>query len=193
MDGKSTWENFCEQIQQRTLESAPMTVESAKVLRSQILKCLTAAYDDGILKTKTNEIYKILKLEQAKSEQAKEHGRKIKNLMGGELNFKRRKELAHFERCDSAWFDFGILVDETDKPAIIIGFHFEIRFVDDKPIKFIRFDLNLPEHNNQDRGKRFHIHPGCDDFMIHSPPMSPLEILYLFLYDLYLPIRPRST
>ncbi|MDJ0733048.1 MAG: hypothetical protein QNJ47_03015 [Nostocaceae cyanobacterium] len=165
-----------------------MTVASAKVLRSQILKCLTEACNDGILKTKINEIYKLLKFDEAKT-----HGKKIKNLMGGELNFKRRKELAHFERFDGAWFDFGILIDETDKPAKIIGFHFEIRFLEDNPIKFLRFDLNLPEHNNQDKGKRFHIHPGCDDFMIHSPPMSPLEILHLFLYDLYLPTRPRSS
>mgnify|MGYP001795776580 CR=1 FL=1 len=188
MDGKSNWETFCEKIQQRTLDSAPMTVKSAKVLRSQILKCLTEACDDGILTTKINGIYKLLKLDEAKN-----HGKNIKNLMGGELNFKRRKELAHFERFDGAWFDFGILIDETNKPAIVIGFHFEIRFLEENPIKFLRFDLNLPGHNNQDKGKRFHIHPGTDDFMIHSPPMSPVEILHLFLYDLYLPQRPRSS
>ncbi len=68
-----------------------------------------------------------------------------------------------------------------------------MRFLEDNPIKFLRFDLNLPNHNNQDKGKRFHIHPGTDDFMIHSPPMSPLEILHLFLYDLYLSQRPRSS
>lgn len=37
------------------------------------------------------------------------------------------------------------------------------------------------------------IHPIYDDFMIHSPPMSPLEILRMFLYDLYFPTRPRAS
>ncbi|MGJ5675802.1 MAG: hypothetical protein ACR9NN_19655 [Nostochopsis sp.] len=152
MDGKSNWEGLCKQIQQRTLQSVPMTVDSAKVLRSQILKCLTEACDDGILKHKINEIYTLLKLEISN-----QHCKNIKNLSGGELNFKRRRDLPHFERFDGSWFDFGILLDETNKPAIIIGFHFEIRFLDDNPIKFLRFDLNLPEHNNQDKGKRFHI------------------------------------
>lgn len=188
MSGKSNWASICEKIQERTLQSAPMTVKSARFLRTQMLKCLTEAYDNGILKTKINEIYKLLKLEEANN-----HGKNIKNLTGGELNFKRRKELPHFERVDGSWFDFGILVDETKKEAVIIGFHFEIRFLDEKSINFLRFDLNLPEHNNQDKGKRYHIHPGNDDFMIHSPPMAPLEILYMFLYDLYLPTRPRAS
>lgn len=87
MDGKINWENFCEQIQELTLKSAP--VKSTKVLRSQILKCLTEACNDGILKTRINEIYKLLKLDEDKK-----HGQNIKSLMGGELNFKRRKELA---------------------------------------------------------------------------------------------------
>ncbi len=107
MSGKSNWEEICEKVQQRTLQSAPMTVDSAKFLRSQILKCLTEACDDGILKTKINEIYKLLKLEASN-----EQGKNIKNVTGGELNFKRRKELANFERFDGSWFDFGILIDE---------------------------------------------------------------------------------
>ncbi len=187
MNGKSNWEKICEEVQERTLQSAPMTVDSAKFLRAKILKCLTQAYNDGVLNTKIHEIHQLLKLEASA-----EKGKKIKNVTGGELNFKRCKELPHFERSDGSWFDFGILIDESDKPAKIIGFHFEIRFLDNNPIRFLRFDLNLPEHDNQERGKRFHIHPGTDDFMIHSAPMSPLEILHLFLYDLYLPINPRT-
>lgn len=65
-------------------------------------------------------------------------------------------------------------------------------FPDGYPTRFIRYDLNLPSHNNEKRGMRFHLHPGNDDFMIHSPPMSPLEILNLFLYGLAIPQRPRS-
>jgi hypothetical protein len=94
---------------------------------------------------------------------------------------------------DGCWFDFAILVDENIKPAEIIAFDFEIRFLEDNPTKFLRFDLNLPEHNNDNQGKRFHLHPGNNDLMIHASPMSPLEILHLFLYDLKMPERPRGS
>jgi hypothetical protein len=73
-----------------------------------------------------------------------------------------------------------------------IGFNFEIRFPDQVPVRFLRFDLNLPEHNNEDRGVRSHIHPGNDDFMLNAPPMSPIEILHLFLYGLTIPAKQRS-
>lgn len=85
------------------------------------------------------------------------------------------------------------MVDETPKPAEVIGFSFEFRFPDDyHQVKYLRFDLNLPSHDNEERGMRFHVHPGSEDFMIHSPPMSPLEILHLFLYGLSIPEKPRS-
>ena len=73
-----------------------------------------------------------------------------------------------FERYDGCWFDFAILIDETPKPAKIIGFNFEIRFPEDYLTQFIQYDLNLPNHNNEEQGIRFHIHSGNDDFMIHS-------------------------
>lgn len=187
MNGKSNWEKICHEIQERTLDSSPLTVKSAKFLRAEILKCLTFAYNEGFLKTKIHEIHDLLKMTpQSKSKD-------IIEITGGQRNFDRIREIPHFERKDGCWFDFAIMVNQKYKPAEVLEFSFEIRFVDDNSIKFLRFDLNLPEHNNQDKGKRFHIHPGCDDFMIHSPPMSPLEILHLFLYDLYLPNRPRSS
>jgi hypothetical protein len=40
---------------------------------------------------------------------------------------------------------------------------------------------------------RFHIHPGCDDFMVNAPPMSPIEILNLFLYGFNIPEKQRSS
>jgi hypothetical protein len=52
--------------------------------------------------------------------------------------------------------------------------------------------LNRLEHNHEDKRKRFHIHPGNDDLMIHASPMSPLEILHLFLYDLKKPEHPST-
>lgn len=81
-------------------------------------------------------------------------------------------------------------MNENIKPAEIITSDFEIRFLEENPTKSLRFDLNRLEHNHEDKRKRFHIHPGNDDLMIHASPMSPLEILHLFLYDLKKPERP---
>jgi hypothetical protein len=184
LNDKNTWEMMCEEIQHRSIKATPLTVSKAKELYTQIFKCLNTARDQRVLKTKLEEIHKLLKMTPDKSKIA---------IIGGGRNFKRIKEIPHFERVDGCWFDFSILVDEALRPAEIIGFDFEIRFPEDSQVSFIRFDLNLPNHDNEERGMRFHIHPGSDDFMIHSPPMSPLEILHLFLYGLPIPEKPRSS
>jgi hypothetical protein len=150
---------------------------------------LNTANSDRILKTKLSEIYQFLKKTPSEKNRVLiTGGRK-----DGKANFKRNKDFPHFERVDGCWFDFIILVNDNGKEAEIIGFDFEIRFPEDHQVKFIRFDLNLPNHNNEERGMRFHLHPGSDDLMIHSPPMSPLEILHLFLYGLPLREKPRSS
>jgi hypothetical protein len=185
LNSKSDWEKISDQVQERLLKAAPMTVANAKILRTEIFKCLNTAYNEGRLKTKLHEIHKLLKITPP--------SKGIIAITGGEKNFDRCKDIPHFERCDGCWFDFAISVNENYKPAEIISFDFEIRFLDDNPIRFLRFDLNPPGHDNQERGIRFHMHPGSDDLMIHSPPMSPLEILHLFLYDLNIPERPRGS
>lgn len=172
-------------MQERLSNTAPFQVKSAKVLRTEIFKCLNTAQDDGRLRTELSQIHKLLK------EIPKTKG--IIEITGGERNFKLDKAIPHFERIDGCWFDFAILVNENYKPAEIIGFNCEIIFLDNQSIKFLRFDFNLPEHRNEDRGMRFHLHPGSDDFMVPSPPMSPLEIINLFLYGLDIPPRPRSS
>jgi hypothetical protein len=175
---------ICEDVQEPLLKTTPLTVKSAKFLWGEIFQCLTPASNDGLLNTKLNEIYKLLKITKPT--------KGIIEITGGQRNFKRLKEVPHFKRFDGCWFDFAILVNENTQPTEIIAFDFEIRFSEDNPTKFLRFDLNLPEHNNDDKGKRFHLHPGNDNLMIHASPMSPLEILHLFLYDLKTPERPRG-
>jgi hypothetical protein len=166
------------------------TVNKASVLQKQILKLLTQAHDEEKLKTKLHRIHELLKLEHSTH-----HGADVSEILGGQRNFKRLLDIPHFERADGCWFDFAILIDQKPKPAEILGFNFEIRFPGfpkELPVQFLRFDLNLPGHDNQDRGMRFHLHPGSDDLMVHSPPMSPLEILHLFLYGLPIPEKLRS-
>jgi hypothetical protein len=184
LSSKNDWEQICHQVQERLLIT-PLEVKSAKLLRSEFLKCLTAACDDKFLKTEHHEIRGLLKMTKV--------NKGIIEITGGGKNQKRLREIPHFKRFDGCWFDFAITVDQTIKPAKVIAFDFEIRFSEDNPTKFLRFDLNPPKHNNDDQGKRFHLHPGNDDLMIHASPMSPLEILHLFLYDLKMPERPRSS
>jgi hypothetical protein len=188
LNGKDTWQDYCAKIDRRTLEITPKIDEKkAHILQAQILKLLTKAHNEEKLKTKIQEIRSLLKLEQST-----QHGEDIVEILGGQRNFKRLKSLPHFERFDGCWFDFAILIDQKPNPINILGFNFEIRFPDEMPVQFLRFDLNLPGHNNQDRGMRFHLHPGSDDLMVHSPPMSPLEILHLFLYGLPIPEKLRT-
>lgn len=190
MHGKSNWQEISQDVGDRVWDATPeMTVENAKKFRrQQIFSILNRAANERILKTEHHQIHRLLKLKESE-----EYGKGFFEILGGEKNFKRRRDIPHFERVDGCWFDFAILIDENPKNALIIGFDFEIRFPDDYPVKFLRFDLNTPGHDNELRGMRFHVHPGSDDFMIHAPPIHPLEILHLFLDGLSIPDRPRST
>jgi hypothetical protein len=182
------WLKYSQEIQQRSLQTCSLKVNNAKELRTQIFKILSQAHNEGVLNTKLAAIYGLLKMSTQNQQQVVILGGLEKV---GTKNFKRSKDIPHFTRVDGCWFDFAITIDESRKPAEIIGFDFEIRFPESVPIQFVRFDLNLPGHDNQADGLRFHLHPSSDDFMIHSPPMSPVEILHLFLYGLEIPEKMR--
>jgi hypothetical protein len=191
LNGKKTWEQTRQIIQSRQAKAdIDRTVKSAKALWATIFQLLNAASDDGILTTTQAELRGLLKL----TPQPKQ-GKNVMAVMVGAAtkNFNRDPAQPHLRRQDDAWFDFSILVDETQRPAAIIGFDFELRFPEGFAPGFLRYDLNTPGHNNQDDGLRFHIHPGSDDLMIHSGPLTPIEILQQFLYGLPIPMKPRST
>jgi hypothetical protein len=185
LNGKAQWLDLSQDIQDRSLEAVSLELGSARQLRTQMLGILSQSHNDGILANKINEIHSLLKT-TPKSDNLTE-------ITGGMRNFKRRPDIPHFMRQDACWFDFSILINEAPKKPEIIGFDFELRFPNKMSVPFIRFDLNPPGHNNQDDGLRFHIHPGSDDFMMHSPPMNPLEILHLFLYGFVIPEKLRKT
>jgi hypothetical protein len=52
---------------------------------------------------------------------------------------------------------------------------------------FLRFDLNLPAHRNEQRELRCHLHPGSDDLLLPAPTMHSHELLWLFLNEIRLP------
>jgi hypothetical protein len=194
LSGKAAWEETRHRIQQRQLEVvAPLlNVKSAKFLRAEVFNLLTQASNEKLLKTRPDELYGLVKLTPQP-----EHGDNVSAVMVGDTqskNFKRDPSKPHIARHDGAWFDFSILVDGTSKPAQIIGFDFELRFPPGSPASCIRYDLNTPGHDNQGKGWRFHVHPGSDDdeFMIHSGPLTPIEILQQFLYGLPIPTKPRT-
>jgi hypothetical protein len=192
LSDKNNWQKICADVQERSLNNTYLDVNNATSLWAAILKCLTTASDEKILNAKQDEIRKLLK--KGASSQIGKKG--YTEIMGGGKNFNRTQDIPHFKLHNGCWFDFAITIDETGKPAQIIGFDFEIRFPQKEGetlVPFLRIDLNLPEHNNDERNIRFHLHPSNDDIMIHSPPMSPLEILHMFLYGLNIRDKPRSS
>ena len=192
MSDKNNWQTICAEIQERSLGNTYLEVKNATYLWAAILKCLTTASDEKILKAKQDEIRKLLK--KGASSQINKKG--YTEIMGGGKNFNRIQDIPHFKLHNGCWFDFAITIDETVSPAQIIGFDFEIRFPQREgeiAVPFLRIDLNLPDHNNDARDLRFHLHPSNDDIMIHSPPMSPLEILHMFLYGINIPDKPRRN
>ncbi len=109
-----------------------------------------------------------------------------KCIFGGEKNQAREIALAHFMRDDDAWFDFSITVRQTPEGLELLAYDFEIRAVPNVAAPFLRFDLNLPAHRNEDRELRCHLHPGCEDVLVPAPLLGPVELLHLFLNGLRL-------
>ncbi|KYF95002.1 hypothetical protein BE17_47535 [Sorangium cellulosum] len=113
-------------------------------------------------------------------------------IFGGVKNQGRDKSLPHFERDDGAWFDFSITVREADGIVELLAYDFEIRMAPSMGASFLRFDLNLPDHRNQARELRCHLHPGSDDLLVPAPLMSPIELCTLFVYGARLPADRKS-
>jgi hypothetical protein len=107
-------------------------------------------------------------------------------IVGGDKNQERDRSLRHFARDDGAWFDFSITVREHGRQLTLLAYDFEIRFPPGTGTPFLRFDLNLPEHRNEDRELRAHMHPGSDDIIAPAPMMRPSELLTLFIDGLRL-------
>lgn len=105
-------------------------------------------------------------------------------IVGGDKNFGRSAELKHFRRRDGAWFDFSLTLRESTGTLELLAYDFEIRLPPGYGAPFVRFDLNLPEHRNEERELRSHAHFGSDDLLVPAPVMKPDELLKLFIYGL---------
>ena len=108
-------------------------------------------------------------------------------ILGGEKNLARDRGIHHFQRSDDAWFDFSIVVRERSERLDLLAYDFELRFPPGLGVPFLRFDLNLPQHPNEARDVRCHLHAGSDDILVPAPLMTPSELLTLFLEGAQLP------
>ena len=85
-----------------------------------------------------------------------------------------------------------MIVARTSRgPLQLLAYDFELRFPEAQVPGWIRIDLNLPGHDNEEDGLRSHLHPGNDDLQAPAPLLSPLELLDLFLHGLRGRGKPR--
>jgi len=112
---------------------------------------------------------------------------------GVEINRDRDPSLPCFKRSDGAWFDFHIHlrsydgeVDEHRGSLELLGYGYEIRFPTELgcDVRWLRFDLNHPDHPNEAKGVRAHFHPGDEELQAPSAVLHPEEALELLLSDL---------
>ena len=203
MSDKNSWTGMCAEIQDRSLSNTSLfEVKNTKALWAEISKCLIFASDEKILDTPQYEINGLLKIGEPPKDIVEllrvGEGSKFKQtdyyvITVGKKNQKHRQDIPHFKLNNGCWFDFTILISEVSKPSQILGFNFEIRFPEKFSPSFLRFDLNPPNHKNNVGNMRFHLHPSNETIMLHSPPMSPLEILHMFLYGIEIPDKSRAT
>lgn len=163
---------------------SPPLPESAKALHRELRDLLLQACDLKLLANPQADVFKHLRFKSSDTSTAIFCG-----IPSGTKNFNRDRTLPHFTRADGAWFDFAVTVRDTRRGLELLGYDFELRFPEGQawPV-FLRYDLNLPDHPNQDQGLRSHLHPGHDELLAPAPLCSPLELLDLFLRGL----RPRD-
>jgi hypothetical protein len=102
--------------------------------------------------------------------------------------FDRASAAAHLVRNDGAWLHFTLTVRADAESLSLEAYSFEIVFPNAHHPAFLRFDLNSPGHENDEREMRSHFHPGNDDLQSPSAMMTPEEILDLLIWGL----RPRN-
>jgi hypothetical protein len=179
-------------LQTHTLERADSLglPKTARDLRDELRTMLLKASDDHTIRTTPAQILgghlSLLEPPQRVDKALREAGidQGAKCIFGGEKNQDREVALAHFMRDDAAWFDFSITVRQTPGGLELLAYDFEIRAVPNVAAPFLRFDLNLPAHRNEQRELRCHVHPGSDDVLIPAPLLGPIELLHLFLNGL---------
>lgn len=179
-------------IQDHALARELVLPASAAALGRELRNALIRASNAGALRTSPSEIFQLVQILAEPPPMVADQLRERKLLrdacciVGGEKNQRRDPGLAHFVRDDDAWFDFTITVRQRGALELL-AYNFEIRFPSAMGSPFLRFDLNLPEHRNEDRELRSHLHAGFDDLYVPAPVMTPSELVGLFVHALRRP------
>jgi hypothetical protein len=182
-----------EAIQQHEVARELGLPNRAKVLHRELRNMLVRASNTGAIQTLPISIHQRVRLLPEPPPQLADDLRQRALhdgafcIVGGEKNQHRDRSIEHLVRSDGAWFDFSITVREGGPHLELLAYDFEIRFPAGMGMPFLRFDLNLPAHRNEEREMRAHMHLGCEDILCPAPLMSPLETLALFIDGLRLP------
>ncbi len=180
-------------LQRHTIGRTLVLPTSARELWGDLRRTLLNASNQSRVLTSPSDIYKnVLLLAEPppsvlRSLQARNLHVGAYCIVGGDKNQARDPAIPHLKRHDGAWFDFSITVRERDRGLELLAYDFEIRLLPGMGTSFLRFDLNLPDHRNQARELRCHMHPGCDDLLLPAPLMTPSEVLGLFIDGARLP------
>ena len=106
------------------------------------------------------------------------------DLVGGRRNFDRDPALADLRTPDGGWITFSAVLRPNRETLEILAYTFERVFRSDAQPRFVRFDYNVPDHDNDKRGLRSHVHPGNDDMQLPSPILAPHELIELLLGEM---------
>lgn len=106
------------------------------------------------------------------------------DLVGGRRNFDRDPALADLRTPDGGWITFSAVLRPNRETLEILAYTFERVFRSDAQPRFVRFDYNVLDHDNDKRGLRSHVHPGNDDMQLPSPILAPHELIELLLGEM---------
>lgn len=97
---------------------------------------------------------------------------------------KDRATKGALRRPDGAWLHFAVTVREHGSgPLVLLAYGFEVCFPGGHAPEWLRFDLNPPGSDNDDRGMRSHFHPGNKSIQVPCAAMTPADALLLCIYD----------
>lgn len=182
MAGES-FEDFGRRLQARFCTAEHFEfADSPEKLHRRLRRFLCNASDDGWLTSSIADIHRCVRLLPNYRGQPAWVGISV-----CEVNFHRDPALPHIARSDGAWFDFGLILEQSGRGSRLLASHYEIRFPPGWGPRFLRLDLNLPEHANQDDGLRSHWHPASDDLLLPAPILAPLDALQLMVRGLRQP------
>lgn len=171
---------------------------TAKALLDDIRKLLIQAHNAGLIASAPEEILKLLKRPLKPGEALADrvhrqldavptpHARYV--LLGGGVpkatDFNRKEDTPRFRRDDGASFLFRVIVEERGRndAVVVLAYGAELWLPETSVPPWIRFDLNLPGHANDDAGHRSHMHPGTEAWSIPAPLFSPFELLDLMIH-----------